>query len=338
MTVNIDWDNLGFGIVPTKTMYLAKTSAGHDWAEGEYLPYGDLTLSPASGVLNYGQGIYEGLKAYRTKKDEIVLFRPDQNAKRLATGAKRLCMPVVPEAQFVTAVKNIAKQNEAFIPPYGKGALYIRPLMIGSGAILGLAPAPEYTFLIYSSPVGLYFKNEGMESIKLSVCLDYHRAAPKGMGDIKYIGNYAGEVYFSQRAKKLGYNGCLYLDARNEKMVEEAGAANFFCVIGNKLITPNLGSILPGVTRASLLKIAEDFLGMTVEERDLPIEEVLTADECFCTGTAAVVAPIGTLEYHGTEYLFNDGKVGSVTTKLCQLLTQLQLKEIDDPYDWVVTL
>lgn len=338
MTANIDWKNLTFGVVPTKTMYVSKAKSKGEWAEGEYLPYGEISIHPAAGVLNYGQGIFEGLKAQRTKKNEIVLFRPDQNAQRFADGAKRLCMPPFPQDKFVEVMKKITLENHEYIPPYGKGSLYIRPLMSGTGAILGLAPAPEYTMIVFTSPVGAYFQKKSQTPTKIEVCTEYHRSAAKGMGNNKYIGNYAGEIYFSQRAKSLGYNGCLYLDARNERMIEEVGAANFFCVIDNKLLTPNLGSILPGVTRDSIIYIARNILGLTVEEREVSIDEALQAQECFCTGTAAVIAPIGTLLFKDKEHVFNHNKVGPITKKLYDVLTKIQLCEMDAPDGWIVNV
>lgn len=338
MSDKINWENLAFGVVPTKEMYVAHAELGGDWDEGEYLPYGEFMIHPAAGVLNYGQAVYEGLKAQRTKDDEIVMFRPEQNAQRFYTGAKRICMPPMDPDRFVDIVSQIALRNKDYIPPYGKGSLYIRPWMAGTGAILGLAPAPSFTMLTFCSPVGPYFKKKGQEPIRLEVCTDYHRSAAKGMGNTKFIGNYAGEIFFSQRAKQRGFNGCLYLDARNERMIEEVGAANFFCVVDGKLLTPALGSILPGVTRDSIMHIAREMLGMEVEERDVPIEEMLRAEECFCTGTAAVIAPIGLVEYQGTEYTFNNNQPGPVTERIYDLLTKLQLKEIDDPFGWVVTL
>jgi branched-chain amino acid aminotransferase len=253
----------------------------------------------------------------------------------MAYSAKRLCMPEYPPEKFVDAVRAVVKKNLAYIPPYGKGSLYIRPCLWGTGAILGVAPAPEYTFLVYVSPVGPYFKT-GFNPIKLVFTRQYHRAAPKGSGGVKVIGNYASTLLPAKEAKAQGYNECIYLDAREEKYIEEVGAANFFCVKGNTLLTPKLGSILPGITRASVAQLAKEKLGMDVQERDVSVEDALSADEAFCTGTAAVVSSIGRVVYEGKETVYGKGGVGPVTRKLYDLLTKIQLCEEKDPYGWVV--
>lgn len=338
MNVKIDWDSLAFAVVPTETMYVAKAELGGEWDQGECKPYGEFMIHPAAGVLNYAQGIFEGLKAYRTKDDEIVMFRPEENAKRFARNAKRLCMPEMSVEQFLAAVKQVVLANKEYIPPFGKGSLYLRPWMAGTGPVLGVAPAPSYTTLIFATPVGSYFKSHGSASIKLEVCGDYHRAAGKGTGSYKYIGNYAGEIYYSQRAKKKGFNGCLYLDARNDEMLEEAGGANFFCVVDGKLLTPALGSILPGITRESIIRLAKEKLGLTVEERDISIKEALSATECFGSGTAASVAPIGMVHYDGKDYVFNNEEVGPVTAAIYKAITDIQLGEAEDTYGWVTKL
>lgn len=334
MAVNLDWEKLTFSSVPTHEMFRATSPVYGEWSAGEFVPYGPISLSPAAGVINYGQGIFEGLKAHRTKQGDVVLFRPEDNAKRFASGAERLCMPPFPEDQFVAMVEELVRRNLDFIPPYGLGSLYIRPIMFGSGPVLGLAPAPENTLLIYCSPVGAYFKKKGQQPIRLIVSTDYHRSAAKGMGSTKYIGNYAGEMYHSQKAKADGFNGCIYLDARNEHFIEEVGAANFFCVKGQDLLTPSLGSVLPGITRDSIMALAET-MGMKVRARGVSIDEMLEADECFCTGTAAVIAPIGEVSYLGKQYHFNKGKVGEVTQSLYEKLTAIQLCEAEDPFNWV---
>lgn len=335
MSIDIDWDNLSFSISPAEIMFIAKCAIGEEWSEGEYLPYGDILISPAAGILNYGQGLFEGMKAQRTKAGKIVLFRPIENGLRLQNGARRICMPEYPAERFVEVVKELVLRNEEYIPPYGKGSLYIRPCLWGTGAILGVSPAPEYTFIIYMSPVGPYFKT-GFKPIKLEITTEFHRAAPHGTGNVKYIGNYAAGMLAAGRTKEKGFNEVIYLDAREDKYIEEVGAANFFCVKGNKLMTPETGSILPGITRKSILQLAADKFGMDVAEKKVSVEEALSADEVFCVGTAAVVSSIGSISYKGKDTVYNDFTVGPVTQKLYDTLTKLQLQEIDDPYGWVV--
>ena len=335
MPKKIDWDNLTFSLTPAKTMFASKCKADGKWDKGAFLPFKNISVSPAAGVLNYGQGLFEGLKALRTKNGGIVLFRPVENGKRLAEGARRLCMPEYPPEQFVEVVKALVKKNEAFVPPYGKGSLYIRPCLWGTGPILGVAPAPEYAFLIYVSPVGPYFKT-GFKPVKLIITSTYHRSAAKGAGGVKSIGNYAPTMYPAREAKAQGFNECIYLDSREERYIEEVGAANFFCVKGNVLATPALGSILPGITRKSVMQLASDILRMDVQEKYVSVDEAMAADEAFCTGTAAVVSSIGSITFQGREKVYGAFSVGPVTKKLYDLLTKIQLCEEKDPYGWVV--
>ncbi len=331
----INWDDLSFSLTPTKTMFMSRCKPDGKWDKGRFLPFGNISISPAAGVLNYGQGIFEGLKALRTKDGRIVLFRPKENGKRMAESARRLCMPEFPIDDFVKTVKEIVKKNTEYIPPYGKGSLYIRPCLWGTGPILGVAPAPEYTFIVYVSPVGPYFKT-GFKPIKLMFTREYHRAAPKGTGGAKVIGNYAGTMLPAKMVKAKGFNECIYLDAREEKYIEEVGAANFFCIKGNTLVTPRLGSILPGITRNSVLRIAKDKLKMKVLEKDVSVAEALSSQEAFCTGTAAVISSIGWIDYEGRTTVYNKGEVGPITRRLYDMLTKLQLCEEKDPYGWVV--
>ncbi|GER39616.1 branched-chain-amino-acid aminotransferase [Striga asiatica] len=253
---NIDWDNLGFGIVPTDYMYVMKCSNVEAFSKGELQRFGNIELSPSAGILNYGQGLFEGLKAYRKSDGNILLFRPEENAQRLKMGAERMCMPAPTVEQFVEAVKATVLANERWIPPPGKGSLYIRPLLMGSGAVLGLSPAPEYTFLIYVSPVGNYFK-EGLAPINLIVETEMHRATPGGTGGVKTIGNYATVLQAQNVAKAKGYSDVLYLDSIHKKYLEEVSSCNVFVVKGNVISTPALkGTILPGITRKSILDVA----------------------------------------------------------------------------------
>ncbi|MEC9354368.1 MAG: branched-chain amino acid aminotransferase, partial [Candidatus Thermoplasmatota archaeon] len=258
------------------------------------------------------------------------------NAARLRNGCRRLSMPPVPEDIFLSAVHDVVSENADFIPPNNDGALYIRPLVFGSGAILGVAPAPEFTFLVFTSPVGPYFKG-GLTPIRLLVTQDFHRAAPKGTGGVKAIGNYAPGMLASGHAKFKGYAEVVYLDAAEDRYIEEVGAANFFALFGDTLVTPALsGSILPGVTRDSVLQLAADRFGLQVEERDISIDEALTADELFCSGTAAIISPIGCINYNGQDHQFSDGEVGLRTRALYEVLTAIQHGSADDEFDWVV--
>lgn len=334
MSAKIDWDKLSFAFTPTDFMYINTCEAEGPWGTGEIIPFGDIKISPAAGVLNYGQGLFEGLKALRTKENEIVLFRPQANGERLIDGAKRLLMPPFPAEKFVEAIKNVVKKNHDYVPPYGKGSLYLRPCLWGTGPILGVAPATSYTFLIFACPVGPYYKS-GLQPVKFKITPDFHRAAPHGVGHVKFIGNYSGGLQVSRAAKKEGYSGCIFLDAREDKYIEEVETSNFFCVVDGKLLTPQLGSILPGVTRDSIIRLAREKLGLEVVEKNISVLEAQKASECFCSGTAAVITPIGGIHYQGKETTFNNFEVGPVTNKIYNLLTKIQLKEIDDDFGWV---
>ncbi len=337
MTVDINWDSLGFALKPTKTMYVSKTALDQPWQPGKLQPYGNLSISPAAGIFNYGQGIFEGMKAQRTKAGDIVLFRPMDNAKRFQHSAKAVAIPPLPEDIYIDAVKQMVNDNSDYIPPYGKGALYLRPLIIGSGALLGNAPAPEYTFVIFASPVGNYFKG-GMAPIRIKVALDYHRSAPLGTGHAKFSGNYSGCYPSTLQAKQEGFANCLYLDGAETKYVEEAGSANVFFRFGNTLKTPQLGSILAGITRDSIMTLARDQLNMEVIETKISIEEALTADEVFCAGTAAIITPIGSINYKDSETIFCNNEVGEVTQELFKRYQAIQLCEQPDSYGWITTL
>jgi len=335
MSQSIDWDKLGFSLMPAKTMFVSHRKKDGDWDAGEFVPYGNISLSPAAAVLNYGQGIFEGMKVNRTKNDELVLFRPNDNAHRFAHGARQLCMPAYPVNHFVEAIKELARHNQDFVPPYGKGSLYVRPCLWGTGALLGVNPSMEHMMEVYCSPVGNYFGAQA-SPIKLMVTHEFQRAAPKGTGNIKFIGNYAGGLMPAKLAKARGFNGCIYLDARTEQFIEEVGTANFFCVKNGCLFTPRLGSILPGIIRESIMRLAKQVFNMDVIEENLRVEDALVADECFCTGTAATIAPVGSITYQGQEVVFNDYQAGPFTQKLYDLLTRIQLCEHEDLFGWVV--
>lgn len=333
MSVDIDWDQLGFALTPVKSMYVTKTAIGQPWPAGKLLPFGNLSISPAAGIFNYGQGVFEGMKVFYNINNELVLFRAADNARRLQESANAVSIPPVPEYIFLDAIKQVIEDNRDFVPPYSKGALYVRPLIIGSGALLGNAPAPEYTFIVYASPVGSYFKG-GLSPIRIKVALDFHRSAPMGTGSAKYSGNYAGCYPSTLQAKKEGFAVCLYLDGAETKYVEEAGAANVFFRFGNTLKTPALGSILPGITRDCVITLARDQLGMNVEESKISIEEALQADEAFCTGTAAIITPIGSIHYKDKETIFCDNQVGEVTRQIYDTYRAIQLGKQQDPYGW----
>uniref|UniRef100_A0A0E0GFW5 Branched-chain-amino-acid aminotransferase n=1 Tax=Oryza nivara TaxID=4536 RepID=A0A0E0GFW5_ORYNI len=334
---DLDWENLGFGLVQTDFMYIAKCGPDGNFSKGEMVPFGPIELSPSAGVLNYGQGLFEGLKAYRKTDGYILLFRPEENAIRMRNGAERMCMPAPTLEQFVDAVKQTVLANKRWVPPTGKGSLYIRPLLMGSGAVLGLAPAPEYTFMIFVSPVGNYFK-EGLAPINLIIEENFHRAAPGGTGGVKTIGNYASVLKAQRIAKQKGYSDVLYLDAVHKKYLEEVSSCNIFIVKGNVISTPAIkGTILPGITRKSILEVAQR-KGFMVEERLVSVDELLEADEVFCTGTAVVVSPVGSITYLGQRVEYGNQGVGVVCQQLYTSLTSLQMGHVDDCMGWTVEL
>ncbi|KAI9165666.1 hypothetical protein LWI28_018268 [Acer negundo] len=335
--VEIDWDNLGFGFHPTDYMYVMKCSRDGNYSKGELQRFGNIELSPSAGVLNYGQGLFEGLKAYRKEGGNILLFRPEENAQRMRMGAERMCMPSPSVEQFVEAVKATVLANKRWIPPPGKGSLYIRPLLMGSGAVLGLAPAPEYTFLIYVSPVGNYYK-EGIAPINLIVEQELHRATPGGTGGVKTIGNYAAVLKAQSAAKSKGYTDVLYLDCVHKRYLEEVSSCNIFVVKDKVISTPEIkGTILPGITRKSIIDVARS-QGFQVEERSVTVDELLDADEVFCTGTAVVVSPVGSITYLGKRVSYGEGGFGAVSQQLYSVLTSLQMGLIEDTMNWTFEL
>ncbi|PIN11339.1 Branched chain aminotransferase BCAT1, pyridoxal phosphate enzymes type IV superfamily [Handroanthus impetiginosus] len=334
---DIDWDNLGFGLMHTDYMYIMKCSKDEGFSKGELQRFGNIELSPSSGVLNYGQGLFEGLKAYRKHDGSILLFRPEENATRLREGAERMCMPAPTVEQFLEAVRVTVLANERWIPPAGKGSLYIRPLLMGSGAVLGLAPAPEYTFLIYVSPVGNYFK-EGLAPINLIIETEMHRATPGGTGGVKTIGNYAAVLKAQSAAKAKGFSDVLYLDSVHKRYLEEVSSCNVFVVKGNLISTPAIkGTILPGITRKSILDVARS-QGFQVEESHVTVDELLEADEVFCTGTAVVVSPVGSITYRDKRVTYGSDGVGRVSQQLYSALTSLQMGLTEDKMGWIVKL
>ena len=334
MAKDIDWDKLTFSLTPTDTMYVAETTGDEPWMPGDLRPYGNISISPAAGVLNYGQGLFEGMKAYRTDKNRVVFFRPDENARRMQRGADRLKMPPVPESIFIDAVEQVVQANIDWLPPMGRGAMYVRPLLMGSGPVLGVAPAPSYSFMIYVTPVGPYFKG-GMRAIELLISDEFHRAAPGGSGGVKAIGNYAPGMMPSKMAKAQGYAEVIYLDARTSTYIEEVGAANFFCIKDKVLYTPELtGTILPGITRDSIIALARH-MGYKVVEEKVSAEFAMSADEAFCCGTAAVISPIGSITHGDTKVTYGDGTPGTITTTLYDKLTGIQNETEEDIFGWL---
>ena len=331
----IDWDNLGFNVVETRSMYKASCRIGEEWKLGGLIPYGTIELSPAAGVLNYGQGCFEGTKAYRTVKDRVVLFRPEMNAKRMALSTKRLCIPEMNQEFFLNAVEETLKDNIDYVPPYGKGSLYIRPIVWGTSPALGVKPVEVYTFMVFVSPVGPYFKGD-IQPLKLKVSNKYHRAAPKGIGNAKAIGNYSASLLPLIEAKNSGFDEVIYLNAKDEEFVEEVGSANLFVLTGNTIKTPKLdGSILPGITRDSVITLAKDTIGLEVLETNVTLTELYDADEVFCTGTAVVVTPVGSVTDLDGKHKIANGKMGQLTSKLRQLLTGIQRGDISDEFGWL---
>ena len=333
---NIDWSSLGFGYVKTDYRYVSNFKDGA-WDEGGLTTDDTITLSECAGVLQYAQTVFEGMKAYTTEDGHIVTFRPDLNAARMVDSAKRLEMPVFPEDRFVEAVVETVKANAAYVPPYGSGAtLYIRPYMFGSDAVIGVKPANEYQFRIFTTPVGPYFKG-GAKPITIRVS-DFDRAAPHGTGHIKAGLNYAMSLHAIVDAHNQGYDENMYLDAATRTKVEETGGANFlFVTKDNTVVTPKSNSILPSITRRSLLYVAEHYLGLKVEEREVYLDEVKDFAECGLCGTAAVISPVGKIVDHGKEIVFPSGmeKMGPTTQKLYETLTGIQMGRIEAPEGWL---
>ena len=294
-------------------------------------------INECAGVLQYAQTVFEGLKAYTTEKGQIVCFRPDLNAERLENSAKRLEMPVFPKERFIQAVIDTVKANAGYVPPYGSGAtLYIRPYMFGSNPVIGVKPADEYQFRVFTTPVGPYFKG-GVKPITICVS-DFDRAAPHGTGHIKAGLNYAMSMHAIMEAHRNGFDENMYLDAATRTKVEETGGANFlFITKDNKVVTPKSGSILPSITRRSLVYVAEHYLGFEVEEREVYFDEVKDFAECGLCGTAAVISPVGKIVDHGKEICFPSGmnEMGPVTQKLYETLTGIQMGRIEAPEGWI---
>ena len=333
---NLDWANLGFGYMVADYRYVSNYKDGK-WDDGEITTDANVTLNECAGVFQYCQACFEGLKAYTTEDGRIVCFRPDLNAARMADSARRLEMPVFPEDRFVKAVEEVVKANAAWVPPFGSGAtLYIRPYMIATNPVIGVKPADEYQFRILCTPVGPYFKG-GAKPLTIKVS-DFDRAAPNGTGHIKAGLNYAMSLHPIVQAHKEGFDENMYLDPGTRTKVEETGGANFiFVTKDNKFVTPKSDSILPSITRRSLMEVAEKYLGLTVEHREVFFEELKDFAECGLCGTAAVISPVGKIYDHGKEICFPSGmeEMGPTTRKLYETLTGIQMGEIEGPEGWV---
>lgn len=337
--VHIDWGNLGFDYMKTDFRYISVWENG-EWDNGKLVEDNTLIIEEGAPALHYGQQCFEGLKAYRTKSGEIQLFRPNKNAKRMNDSCDRLLMPEIPEEQFIDACIQVIKANEDYVPPYGTGAtLYLRPFMIGVGDNIGLKPANKFIFSVFCIPVGPYFKG-GMKPVNFMVS-DYDRAAPNGTGAQKVGGNYAGSLLAQKKAKKLGFADAIFLDPATHTKIEEVGSANFFGITkDNKFITPLSPSILPSVTKYSLLEIARDYFDMDVIEGDVFVDKLDEFSEAGACGTAAVITPIGGIFHNNNLHVFySETEVGPVTQKLYDTLVGIQFGDIEPKHDdWIVKI
>lgn len=333
---DIDWSNIGFGYIKTDYRYVSNFKDG-SWDDGALITDDTITLSECACVLQYAQTCFEGLKAYTTEDGHIVIFRPDLNAERMMNSAARLEMPQFPKERFVEAVTKLVEANADFVPPYGSGAtLYIRPYMFGTNPVIGVKPASEYQFRAFCTPVGPYFKG-GAKPITIRVT-DFDRAAPHGTGHVKAGLNYAMSLHAIVDAHKQGFDENMYLDAGTRTYVEETGGANFiFVTKDGTVVTPKSDSILPSITRRSILYVTEHYLGLKTEERKVPFSEVKDFAECGLCGTAAVISPVGKIVDHGNEICFPSGmeKMGPVIQKLYDTLTGIQMGHIEAPEGWI---
>lgn len=335
MQKNIDWDNLGFNYIKTDFRYISIWKNGK-WDEGKLTKDNKITLSEGSPCLHYGQQCFEGLKAYRTKNGDIQLFRVDENAKRMNKSLNQLIMPEIPEEKFIKACIEVVKANKDYVPPYESGAtLYIRPFVIGVGDNIGVKPADEYIFSVFCTPVGAYFK-DGLSPVNFMIA-DYDRAAPRGTGGIKVGGNYAASLKSHLIAVERGFADCIYLDPATNTKIEEVGAANFFGITyNNEFITPKSLSILPSITKYSLMHIAKEYLNLNVYERDVFIDNIDEFKEAGACGTAAVITPIGGIEHKNKLHVFHSTtEVGPITKKLYDTLYGIQFGDIEAPKGWI---
>jgi branched-chain amino acid aminotransferase len=337
--MELDWKNLGFGIMKTdynvRCVYKDGLWGELEVSSDEYLP-----IHIGATCLHYGQESFEGLKAFAGKDQRIRLFRHEDNARRMIESAKGILLAEIPVELFMEAVEKVVMLNKRFVPPYGSGAsLYIRPLLIGTGAEVGVKPASEYTFLVFVMPVGPYFK-AGFKPVEMMICRDHDRAAPLGTGHLKVGGNYAASMNSIAKAHREGYATAMYLDAKEKKYIDECGPANFFGIKDNTYITPASNSILPSITNRSLQALAEK-MGMKVEVRPVPLEELATFEEAGACGTAAVISPIGKVADvdNGSVYTFGDGTTpGPISTKLYETLLGIQNGDLEDSLGWIKIL
>ena len=336
---SINWSDLGFGYIKTDYNVRCYYRDGK-WGELEVTSSEIINLHMASTCLHYGQESFEGLKAFKGKDGKIRVFRMNENAKRMQSTSRGITMAELPIEMFEEAIRKVVKLNERFVPPYESGAaLYIRPLMLGLGQQVGVKPAPEYLFVVFVTPVGPYFKG-GFQPSKVCILREYDRAAPHGTGTIKVGGNYAASLVAGDIAHSKGYSAVLYLDPKEKKYIDECGPANFFGIRGNSYITPMSHSILPSITNKSLMQLAED-MGLTVERRPVPLEELATFDEAAECGTAAVIAPVSQvddLDENKSYIISKDGKPGAVCEKLYHKLRGIQYGDEPDPYGWVTII
>ena len=336
---DIDWSNLGFGYIPTEARYVSNYKNGA-WDDGVITGDSSVVISECAGVLQYAQTCFEGLKAYTTEDGHIVTFRPDLNAERMVDSAKRLEMPVFPKERFIDAIEKVVKANADYVPPYGSGAtLYIRPYMFGSSPVIGVKPAEEYQFRTFVTPVGPYFKG-GAKPITVRIS-DLDRAAPHGTGHIKAGLNYAMSLYNIVDAHNAGFDENIYLDPGTRTKIEETGGANIlFVTKDGELVVPKSESILPSITRRSLVDVARNYLNLKVTEREVLLSEVKDFAECGLCGTAAVISPVGKINDHGTEICFPSGmdEMGPVLKKLYDTLTGIQMGRLEAPEGWIYVI
>jgi branched-chain amino acid aminotransferase len=340
MTTSRNFSNLTFSLYEKahEMKMFVNYYKNETWDEGKMVPFGNIEFSPAANILNYGQGIFEGMKAYRSVKGNIVMFRPEENARRFARSCHKMAIPEVSVDKFMNAVRDVVLQNEEFIPPsdHGKYSMYLRPVCVGTEPLLGVRASKEYLFYIFASPVGPYFEKVGIVSLWVT---DVHRASTHGTGDAKAVCNYAVTMPPKIDAKRRGFDEALYLDTVQDKFVEEAGAANFFVLLeDNTLATPRLGTILPGITRESIIRLAREVYGMKVEERDISIDEVCNhANECFLCGTGATITSVREISWKDKIYNVNKNYY-LLAHKFYDKLIGIQLQEEEDPFKWVMVL
>lgn len=340
----IDFNNLGFGRYFSDSIYLSEYKDGK-WSEGEILPYSALPMEPGMMTLHYGQSIFEGLKAYKDfNHGGVNIFRPIMNARRLNNSARRMCIEEFSEEQFIEAVKAIVKKDIAFLPQEKGQSLYIRPVVFGDGNFLGVHSSPSFKFIIMTSPVASYYES-GLAPVKILVTHEYARTVEGGLGMAKTAANYAASLYAGRMAKQQGYQQVLWLDGRERKFIDEVGAMNIFFVIDGELVTPTLenGTILPGVTRDTVIQLGKEW-GMNVREERISIDEIWDAhksgklNEVFGTGTAATISPVGLLSYKGESITINNGEIGQVSNRLYETITGIQHGLIEDTHSWNIHL